>query len=59
MGPSNEVTRGLVGRWALHGAEAVDWWNQRPNEGLLNAELGKLDKHGKKQLIEQLQKELD
>ena len=58
MGPSNEVTRGLVGRWALHGADAVDWWNQKPNEGLLNAELSKLDQSAKRALVEKLQKEM-
>ena len=58
MGPSNEVTRGMVGRWALHGGEAVDWWNQRPNAGLLNAEIGKLDPEGKKKLIAQLEASL-
>jgi len=58
MGPSNEVTRGLVGRWALHGAEAVDWWNQRPNEGLLNMEINKLDQSAKRALMEKLQKEI-
>ena len=59
MGPSNEGTRGMVGRWALLGEEAVDWWNQRPNEGLLNAEIGKLDADAKRKLIEQLENELD
>ena len=58
MGPSNEVTRGMVGRWALHGGDAVDWWNQQPNEGLLNAELNKLDSNAKKELIERLQQNL-
>ena len=58
MGPSNEVTRGMVGRWALHGGEAVDWWNQRPNIGLLNAEIGKLDPEDKKKLIAQLESTL-
>ena len=58
MGPSNEVTRGIVGRWALFGAEAVDWWNQKPNEGLLGAELGKLDDEAKRQLIKRLQDEV-
>ncbi len=58
MGPSNEVARGMVGRWALHGAEAVDWWNQRPNAGLLASEIDKLDIEGKKELIERLQADL-
>ena len=58
MGPSNEVTRGMAGRWALFGADAVDWWNQQVNEGLLNTELGKLDAHGKRKIIEKLEGEL-
>ena len=59
MGPTNEVTRGIVGRWALHGYQAVDWWNQRVNENVLNGELGKLDSDGKRALIDRLNKELD
>ena len=43
MAPSNEVTRQLVGKWALLGAEAVDWWNQKVDEPVLMNELGKLD----------------
>ena len=58
MGPSNEVTRGMAGRWALFGAESVDWWNQHVNEGLLNVEIGKLDAQGKQALVEKLQREL-
>jgi len=59
MGPTNEVARGIVGRWALNGYEAVDWWNQRVNEGLLNSELQKLDADGKRAIIEKLSAELD
>jgi alkylation response protein AidB-like acyl-CoA dehydrogenase len=58
MGPSNEVTRQLVGRWALLGAEAVDWWNQHVDEGVLHSELGKLDAAGKRGIIEKLSSEL-
>jgi alkylation response protein AidB-like acyl-CoA dehydrogenase len=58
MGPSNEVTRAIVGRWALFGAAAVDWWNQVPNEGLLNAELGKLDNEAKEKLVARLLSEI-
>lgn len=43
MGPNNEITRQIVGRWALPGAEAADFWNQRVNEPLLLNELDKLD----------------
>ncbi|WP_246810182.1 acyl-CoA dehydrogenase family protein [Methyloligella sp. GL2] len=58
MGPSNEVSRQLVGRWALLGSEAVDWWNQRVNEGLLNSEISKLDDAGKRALADKLTAEL-
>ncbi len=58
MGPSNEVTRQLMGKWALLGSETVDWWNQQINEGLLNNEISKLDDAGKKALIEKLQNDL-
>jgi alkylation response protein AidB-like acyl-CoA dehydrogenase len=58
MGPTNEVARGIVGRWALGGYQAVDWWNQRVNEGLLNSELGKLDADGKRAIIDKLSAEL-
>ena len=54
MGPSNEVTRQLIGKWALLGAEAVDWWNQKVDEPLLMNELGKLDDDGKRRIIEHL-----
>jgi alkylation response protein AidB-like acyl-CoA dehydrogenase len=59
MGPSNEVTRQLVGRWALLGSEAVDWWNQRVDEGVLHSELGKLDSAGKQEIIDKLSSELN
>lgn len=58
MAPSNEVTRLLVGKWALHGADAVDWWNQKVDVPALQNELSKLDADGKRDLIEQLRGEL-
>ncbi|MEZ5881384.1 MAG: acyl-CoA dehydrogenase family protein [Nitratireductor sp.] len=58
MGPSNEVSKQLIGRWALLGSEAVDWWNQRVNEGLLHNEISKLDNAGKQALVQKLQQEL-
>ena len=48
MAPSNEVSRQIVGRWALLGADAVDWWNQKVDERALHNELGKLDDEGKR-----------
>jgi alkylation response protein AidB-like acyl-CoA dehydrogenase len=59
MGPTNEIARGIVGRWGLHGYQAVDWWNQQVNEGLLNTELQKLDDAGKRAIIERLNADLD
>lgn len=59
MGPSNEVSRQLIGRWALLGPEAVDWWNQRVDEGALHSELGKLDAAGKREIIDKLSAELN
>jgi alkylation response protein AidB-like acyl-CoA dehydrogenase len=58
MGPSNEVTSQLVGKWALFGANSVDWWNQRVDEPVLMNELGKLDAEGKRKIIEKLSVEL-
>lgn len=58
MGPSNEVSKQLIGRWALLGAEAVDWWNQRVNEGLLHSEVSKLDAAGKRALMDKLHADL-
>lgn len=58
MGPSNEVTAQLIGRWALLGPDAVDWWNQRVDEAVMMNEIGKLDAAGKRDLIGKLQAEL-
>ena len=59
MAPSNEVTRQMIGRWALFGAEAIDWWNQHIDEPALQNELGKLDREGKQRIIDQLAAQLD
>jgi hypothetical protein len=59
MAPSNEVTRILVGKWALFGADAVDWWNQHVDEPALNNELSKLDNEQKNALIARLQSETE
>ena len=58
MGPNNEIARQIVGRWALLGAEAADFWNQRVNEPLLMNELGKLDDEGKRAIIAKLAREI-
>ena len=39
MGPTNEVLRQLVGKWALLGFESLDYWNQSVNERAMNNEL--------------------
>src|SRR6185312_1904536 len=39
MAPSNEVSQQIVGRWALFGADSVDWWNQKVDERALHNEL--------------------
>jgi alkylation response protein AidB-like acyl-CoA dehydrogenase len=54
MAPSNEVSRQMVGKWALLGPQAVDWWNQQVDEPVLMNELGKLDDEGKRRIIEHL-----
>lgn len=58
MGPSNEVTSQLVGKWALFGASSLDWWNQRVDEPVLMNELSKLDAEGKRKIIDKLSSEL-
>ncbi len=58
MAPSNEVTRQLVGRWALFGGDSIDWWNQHVDEPVLQNELSKLDSEGKRRILDQLQGEL-
>jgi alkylation response protein AidB-like acyl-CoA dehydrogenase len=57
MAPSNEVSRQIVGRWALLGADAVDWWNQQVDERVLRNELGKMDAAARRRLIEELEQE--
>jgi Acyl-CoA dehydrogenase, C-terminal domain len=59
MAPSNEVSRQIIGRWALLGAEAVDWWNQQVDERALHNELGKMDAEAKRSLVRDLQAELE
>jgi hypothetical protein len=54
MAPSNEVSQQIVGRWALLGADAVDWWNQHVDERALHTEIGKMTSEEKAALIEQL-----
>jgi alkylation response protein AidB-like acyl-CoA dehydrogenase len=59
MAPSNEVSRQIVGRWALLGADSVDWWNQHVDERALRNELGKMDETAKRSLIDELTREIE
>ncbi|MEE8454720.1 MAG: hypothetical protein V3R90_08210, partial [Limibaculum sp.] len=54
MGPTNEVLRQFVGKYALLGFDSLDYWNQSVNERVLNNEIKKLDKDAKKALAEKL-----
>lgn len=54
MGPSNEVLRQFVGKYALLGFESLDYWNQAVNERVLHNEIKKLDGDAKRELAEQL-----
>jgi len=58
MAPSNEVSQQIVGRWALFGADSVDWWNQKVDERALHNELGKMDDEQKRRLVTELGAEL-
>jgi alkylation response protein AidB-like acyl-CoA dehydrogenase len=58
MAPSNEVAQLLYGKWALHGPDAVDWWNQKVDEPALQNELSKLDREGKQRIVDQLTAEI-
>ena len=54
MGPTNEVLRQFVGKYALLGFESLDYWNQAVNERVLHNEIKKLDKEEKRALAEKL-----
>ena len=54
MGPSNEVLRQFVGKYALLGFESLDYWNQAVNERVLHNEVKKLSAEEKRQLAEKL-----
>lgn len=58
MGPTNEVLRQFVGKYALLGFDSIDYWNQSVNERVLSNELKKLDKDAKRQLAERLLAEI-
>ena len=54
MGPSNEVLRQFVGRSALLGFDAIDYWNRHVDERALRGETAKLDAAGKRALAARL-----
>jgi alkylation response protein AidB-like acyl-CoA dehydrogenase len=58
MGPTNEVLRQFVGKFALLGFESLDYWNQSFNERAVHNELKKLDAEGKRKLAERLLQEV-
>ena len=58
MGPTNEVLRQFVGKWALFGFESLDYWNQSVNERAMNNELTRLDDDAKRALIDRLREGL-
>jgi alkylation response protein AidB-like acyl-CoA dehydrogenase len=60
MGPTNEVLRQFVGKYALLGGfGALDYWNQSLNERVLHNELKKMDADQKRALAAQLLAEAD
>ena len=54
MGPTNEVLRQFVGKAALLGFGALDYWNQSINERVLNNEIKKMSAAEKQALAEKL-----
>ena len=54
MGPTNEVLRQFVGKYALLGFESLDYWNQAINERAIENEVKKMDAAQKKALAERL-----
>jgi alkylation response protein AidB-like acyl-CoA dehydrogenase len=54
MGPSNEVLRQFVGKYALLGFESLDYWNQAVNQRAIDNEVKKMDRAQKRALAERL-----
>ena len=57
MGPTNEVLRQFVGKYALLGFDSLDYWNQAINERAIDNEVKKMDAGQKKALAERLMSE--
>jgi len=54
MGPTNEVLRQFVGKFALLGIESLDYWNQAINERAIDNEVKKMSAAQKKALADRL-----
>src|SRR5690606_21963550 len=54
MGPSNEVLRQFVGKYALLGFDSLDYWNQTVNRRAIENETKKMTAAEKKELAERL-----
>jgi alkylation response protein AidB-like acyl-CoA dehydrogenase len=59
MGPTNEVLRQFVGKSALLGFDALDYWNQVYNRRAVENEIKKLDPAAKRALASQLVAQAD
>jgi len=57
MGPTNEVLRQFVGKFALLGIESLDYWNQAINERAIQNEVKKMTPEQKKELAQKLMSE--
>jgi hypothetical protein len=57
MGPTNEVLRQFVGKFALLGMESLDYWNQAINERAIQNEVKKMTPAQKQELAQKLMKE--
>ncbi|MEM7226737.1 MAG: acyl-CoA dehydrogenase family protein [Pseudomonadota bacterium] len=54
MGPTNEVLRQFVGKYALLGFESLDYWNQAINQRAIDNEVKKMGPDEKRALAEKL-----
>jgi hypothetical protein len=59
MGPTNEVLRQFVGKFALLGMESLDYWNQAINERAIQNEVKKMTPEQKRELARKLAAEAD
>ena len=57
MGPTNEVLRQFVGKFALLGFESLDYWNQAINQRAIDNEVKKMSADEKKALADRLMSE--